>query len=262
MNLAVYKLVVFEYKKFESDQFELLSIIKALAQSYLNLSIDATLTKKERDKYKYLYEETLAKLEEQKLITRSVIVKRIHAEAILDSLTTHIINIPKITSANNYSPIRYRSIPKNNLAANDVIVLLKNKNLYDGRWNTETPDINNKYELNKVVYDFTTGLTWQQSGSNNLLNYYDSQKYVNLLNLQFFAGHNDWRIPTLEEALTLIERNININGLYIDAIFDKTQIEIWTLDMTNENVSWAVSFKNGYCFNFGTTNYLYARAVR
>lgn len=46
---------------------------------------------------------------------------------------------------------------------------------------------------------------WQQSGSENYMNYKDTQAYIEKLKKEKFAGYRDWRLPTLEGAMSLME---------------------------------------------------------
>ncbi len=57
----------------------------------------------------------------------------------------------------------------------------------------------------KVVFDHATGLLWQQCGSDKTLYYKKAQKYIETLNRQQFAGHSDWRLPTLEEVVSFMK---------------------------------------------------------
>jgi len=92
------------------------------------------------------------------------------------------------------------------------------------------------------VIDHATGLTWQQSGSKETMSFAEAEKYIQKLNGQEYAGHNDWRLPTLEEAMSLMEPSTKNGDLYIDPVFDKTQRWIWTADKREAGVAWVVSF--------------------
>ncbi len=123
---------------------------------------------------------------------------------------------------------------------------------------------NNEFEVktingDKVVFDQATDLMWQQSGSDKYLNYTQAKAYVIQLNREQFAGHSDWRLPTLKEAITLLEQTKNNDGLYIDSVFGSKQRRIWTSDLYIASVAWIVDFNYGYC-NYD--NYGYVRAVR
>ncbi len=103
---------------------------------------------------------------------------------------------------------------------------------------------------------------WQHSGSDNL-NYGDFNRYIETLNAKKFAGFNDWRLPTLEEAMSLMEPEKK-EHLYIDPIFDSKQSHIWTANQVGDAISqqWAVDFSSGYCINYGPRSNGYVRAVR
>lgn len=55
----------------------------------------------------------------------------------------------------------------------------------------------------KVAYDPSTELMWQQSVSPDILYYDEAEEYIAQLNQEKFAGFDDWRLPILDEALTL-----------------------------------------------------------
>ncbi|MCP4264061.1 MAG: DUF1566 domain-containing protein [Candidatus Brocadiaceae bacterium] len=122
----------------------------------------------------------------------------------------------------------------------------------------------NEYELQsdgKVVYDKTTKLMWQQAGSEKILYLSEKKSYIAQLNRDKYAGYNNWRLPTVKEAITLIEQEMKIHGLYINPVFDKKQRRIWTFDRAQYDI-WVVNFSNGGCDN-GFADYgYYVRAVR
>ncbi len=125
----------------------------------------------------------------------------------------------------------------------------------------------NEFELetfgnDKVIFDKETGLTWQQSGSEELMEYDKAKMYISRLNRDKFAEHNDWRLPTLKEAITLLEEEIS-DGLYINPIFDKEQKYVWTSDNDSDSLAWVVLFPSGECFyDLILHSAYYVRAVR
>jgi hypothetical protein len=76
-----------------------------------------------------------------------------------------------------------------------------------------------------------------------------------------FAGYRNWRLPTLEEAMSLMEPERK--ELYINPVFDNEQYWIWTADLYSASVAWSVNFVYGYCddvvLGFG---FYHVRAVR
>ncbi len=168
------------------------------------------------------------------------------------------------------SKIKFVSIPRKNLSDIDVKNMIKQHNFFcrddDGDayvyCNPDGYGIQNKFELlecGRVVYDHASGLMWQLSGS-DALNFTAAKVYLN--QLKGFAGYNDWRLPTLEEAMSLLVPTKNNNLLYTNSIFEN-QSWIWTSDLYSPTDAWAVSFYLGYCvcrkFYNGSG---YVRAVR
>jgi hypothetical protein len=83
----------------------------------------------------------------------------------------------------------------------------------------------------KVVVDNATGLMWHPRGSDKNLKWNKAKKWVRSLNSRGrgYAGHRDWRLPTVDEAASLLEPSKSGN-LYIDPVFSAKQKWIWTGD--------------------------------
>ena len=58
-----------------------------------------------------------------------------------------------------------------------------------------------------TVSDLATGLAWQRGGSPKPLSLAEARAYVQTLNRQRFSGHDDWRLPTVAEAASILEWN-------------------------------------------------------
>ena len=115
----------------------------------------------------------------------------------------------------------------------------------------------------KLVIDHTTGLTWQQSGSTEAIVFERAEAYIDQLNQDSYAGYSNWRLPTLEEAMSLMERKMKRNGgLYINPVFDKKQRWIWTSDKYSASRAWLVNFFFGDCGYYDIDIINYVRAVR
>ena len=160
-----------------------------------------------------------------------------------------------------------RAQPLAELSVDAVKKMLQEKGLFDIDYNKSGKGLQHQYEASeqggeKLVSDHATGLMWQQSGSPNSMTYADAEKYVHELNAKKFAGYNDWRLPTLEEAMSLMEPAWKNGNLYIEPVFDKKQQRIWTIDQENAGVAWSVSFGGGYCYGNAVLYIAHVRAVR
>ena len=113
-----------------------------------------------------------------------------------------------------------------------------------------------------IVIDNSTGLTWQQSGSQDSMIFEEARTYIQKLNKDKYAGFDGWRLPTLEEAMSLMVPQKQNNGLYIEPIFDKTQRWIWTSDKQSASDAWVVYFDYGYCIYHQLSSTTSVRAVR
>ena len=131
--------------------------------------------------------------------------------------------------------------------------MLTDNGFYDRDWNSSASGFPNDYKLqndSKIVLDRASGLMWQQSGSDKDISFDEAKKYVVKLNSDHYAGYNDWRLPTLEEAMSLMEPTEKSGGLHINRVFDNTQRWIWTSDMNNTSLPWLVNFISGNCYTY------------
>ena len=94
-----------------------------------------------------------------------------------------------------------------------------------------------------VVIDHATGLMWLQSGSKEYMQWIAAMGWVRNLNAREYAGYSDWRLPTIEEAASLLEPG-KTNALHIDSVFDKEQWGIWSGDKRGSS-TWSVYFSLG-----------------
>jgi hypothetical protein len=162
--------------------------------------------------------------------------------------------------------MKFRSLPLNRLSVGDLHNLLFQKDAFEQRWNKKGkirlyPYQPTKRGGKKLVFDKTTELFWPQSGSPGAMTYAEASKYIRELNRQHFAKYTDWRLPTLDEAMSLLEPYKNDNGLYIDPEFDRAQPWIWTGEKTSADMAWVVTFQTGCCYVPIDTHY-FVRAVR
>jgi len=98
----------------------------------------------------------------------------------------------------------------------------------------------------KVVIDAVTGLMWGQRGSFRAMGIKSARRWVRDLNRRRFGGYSNWRLPTVEEASSLLERKKWYGDLHVYSVFSADQKEIWTSDIHSEkDEHFVVSFKKG-----------------
>ncbi len=100
----------------------------------------------------------------------------------------------------------------------------------------------------KVVVDYATGLMWHQNGSgHHLFNWREAKGRLDELNSKGYAGYHDWRIPTIEEAASLLEQEMRNKDLYISPAFSDKQEKVWTGDKDDSKYHqlWVVSYLRG-----------------
>ncbi len=79
---------------------------------------------------------------------------------------------------------------------------------------------NDFLKLNEdIVLDKATGLMWQKKATNEFVEGKDAHSHVKKINTQKFAGYNDWRVPTLEEGMSLLQQETIGNSLHLSSHF-------------------------------------------
>ncbi|MFQ5771039.1 MAG: DUF1566 domain-containing protein [bacterium] len=173
---------------------------------------------------------------------------------------------------NKTARVRLRTTPAR-LSEEDVRSMLQKHHFYCGEWsegyqNPSGRGMDNDIRALKdgqVVCDFSTGLMWMKGGSSEWMVYDEALFYTKKLNICRFAGYDDWRLPTLEEAMSLMDAQRSYTGFFMDPAFSKRQESIWTCDMISDQ-RWIVSYHLGYCSYYTLLyfprSYAFTRAVR
>jgi len=163
--------------------------------------------------------------------------------------------------------IELRSEP-GRLSEGQATSMIEQYQFFDIKRNESCPAIEHELQIHEIngdnsLFDPSSDLMWQPEGSSNSMWHDEAKSWVAELNRHGYAGYNDWRIPTLEEAMSLMKNQQNDSGLYIDPLFANKQAGIWTLDLDeNGSRAWVVFFNFGSCYIncFDFNNFV--RAVR
>ncbi len=134
------------------------------------------------------------------------------------------------------------------VSGDQVKVSLAKYGFYDKRWNPGGGRAAVRYETKVlddavVVVDGSAGLMWQKGGSREVV--FDMAKqYVGQLNTERLAGFNDWRLPTVEEAMSLMRAEAH-DDFHIDRAFERGVNFIWTADHAGDGRVWVLYFYDG-----------------
>lgn len=113
-----------------------------------------------------------------------------------------------------------------------------------------------------TLVDLRTSLMWQRQGL-DINSSRTITRNIEELNRQGLAGYHDWRIPTLEEAMSLMEAEMNSKGVYLHLCFSKDQPFIFVAAQRKPGGYWFVDYKQGRAFwSSGTIPGGFARLVR
>lgn len=162
-------------------------------------------------------------------------------------------------------PTVLRFEPYEWLSKGEVIKMIKEKCFFDSNWNRDG-EFRNQFELKsfstgQVVIDAAVGLMWHPGGTPGFMSLEKAVKWLEELNNSCYAGFYDWRLPTLEEAASLLQQRKDKSSFYIGANFSVEQQCIYTGDRIDETRVWLVDFKEGNVFS-DFPNYGYIRPVR
>ncbi len=152
------------------------------------------------------------------------------------------------------------------LKENDVIALIRKLGFFDKKRNAART-FKNAFEAKtigggKVVVDNATGLMWHAGGSEQGKELDVGKGWLSSLNTSGYAGFKDWRMPTLEEALSLLESSQKNGTLYIDPAFSPAIKTMWSGDSYSSEAGWIVSFERGQVVRDYNFNYFFVRPVR
>jgi hypothetical protein len=143
----------------------------------------------------------------------------------------HLAAVSGDTRSEVVKRMKLREKAETNFGDQDLQKMIKDHNFFNSQYNPGG-DFPNAFVDNGdgTITDKVTALMWQKGGSPSEMTFYTAGKYVEQLNSNRFSGYGDWRLPTMEELCSLLERNPNKNGKFIDNLFDPAQSSCWTAD--------------------------------
>jgi hypothetical protein len=112
-----------------------------------------------------------------------------------------------------------------------------------------------------MVFDRATHLVWQRAGSRYPHPWSQAHAYIQRLNAERFAGHDNWRLPTIDELVTLLRPAPQIQDLCIAPLFDPRQRWLWSSDRRSFVAAYYVDVQLGFVGWQDLSAAYYVRAV-
>ncbi|MBA3014872.1 MAG: DUF1566 domain-containing protein [Proteobacteria bacterium] len=113
----------------------------------------------------------------------------------------------------------------------------------EGRFETHLVDNGDGLTVTEAV----TGIMWQRQGC-DITSLRQVQNYIAEINKKGFAGFSDWRMPTLEEAMSLVQPELNDNEQFIHPCFSRLQPFIFVAGQRLPGGYWFVDYKQATFF--------------
>lgn len=95
----------------------------------------------------------------------------------------------------------------------------------------------------EVIRDWSTGLCWQRSASRYPISHRAAVSYIETLNRQRFGKRDNWRLPTVDELLSLLN---DIIYHPLDERFDQSKTRLWSADRHGRRDAWHVDMAMAY----------------
>jgi hypothetical protein len=135
------------------------------------------------------------------------------------------------------------------MSEEDVAALVLQYNFADQERNPGGQFVNTLVdnEDGLTVTDKSTGLMWQRGGI-DIMSHRSIRKEIEKLNASQFAGYSDWRLPTMAEALSLLEQEKSEQDQHIHRCFSIEQPFIFVDAVRKPGGHWFVDFKQGRAY--------------
>lgn len=114
---------------------------------------------------------------------------------------------------------------------------------------------------NGTVTDMTTGLTWEISGSPYPMPWQQSRAYINDLNHHQYGGCTNWRLPTVDELMSLLTETPHGEDFCLEPLFDQRQKWLWSCDRRSFVAAWYVNVDMGFVAWQDFSGYFFVKAV-
>ncbi len=134
------------------------------------------------------------------------------------------------------------------LSDEDIGNIVRQYNFFDGELNTSGRFENHLHQHGKhIIVDTRTSLMWQRDGL-DITSIRSMNRLVEQISETGLHGYRDWRLPSVEEAMSLMEPEANIKDIHLNTNFSKEQPFIFTACPRKPGGYWFVDYKHGRVF--------------
>ena len=170
---------------------------------------------------------------------------------------------PAVVKAEPVGPLLRREYKS--LDQEEVTQMLSARNLFDAERNPGG-GFQHQYEPMSVagltlIVDRATNLVWTRQQIPVKMNLDKTLRWIESLNRVEYGGIRGWRLPTIEEAASLLKKNTGGETIFLDDVFGGGIKAIWTGDSVTGSESWIVDFQHGVIGNAKSKSRLMALMV-
>ena len=131
----------------------------------------------------------------------------------------------------------------------EISEMLAAKNIFEAQRNPGG-DFPHRYEARNaggvsLILDRSTNLVWTRQQNLVKMNVSKTISWIESLDHVRYGGIQGWRLPTIEEAASLLRRKPGDGKNFLDAVFGEDIKAVWTGDRFLESGSWIVDFQDG-----------------
>jgi serine/threonine-protein kinase len=112
-----------------------------------------------------------------------------------------------------------------------------------------------------VIVDGNANLAWQQAGSASPMSWNGAEHYIAGLNQQKFGGYEHWRLPTINELLSLLNPPPPGEDFCFQSPFSSIQKWVWSGDTRSKRAAWFVDAEMGFVTSGDILDGYYVKAV-
>ncbi|WP_136799663.1 protein kinase domain-containing protein [Desulfosediminicola ganghwensis] len=97
-----------------------------------------------------------------------------------------------------------------------------------------------------LLQDPVTGLWWQRCGSGFALDWQQAHEYVEHLNLNNFQAKSNWRLPTVEELVSILRAPTAYREFCLPPQFEPGLHWLWSADHCTQKAAWMADIMESY----------------